>query len=345
MTGLVSCLSSVISSDSAISLRGEHIAKLAPFLVAGDLAIRLQATKLVELIIDRVAYDNDYSLTVVVSNVSANLIREAMTDILEASLELFEKLLTLPQTFSYITNSDVPYGIFELTLHNDKKIIQKALTLLHQMLIGTAPSAKIVVGFVNRFKRLTSDPSLQAASLSILQTLLSSPLIYKEIASNNGTIDAFKQCFSSPDSHVIAKSLKLCFGFLSNPISFPQFSVLTSSLAQQLCIEIPDVAALSAACLTAIANRNGPLEIIKDSTGKKTAAFLNSALILNDTQNSDNAQNSEISQNSENIRKLTIPALRLSGVISGSFSGAIFLEKCNVLHKIKELLGLIKRRN
>jgi len=154
--------------------------------------------------------------------------------------------------------------------------------------------------------------------LSILSTIVSSPETFKEVAATQGAIKAFQHCYASQDMHVVSMALRLTFSFLSNNISFATFAQLVPLIAKHLTSQPDEVPSLAAACLTAIAHNKGYKELISTGTAESISAFLSKAL--------------------QNENRLTVPGLRLSGVISVTFPGALFLEKCNAIHNAKGLL-------
>lgn len=315
MTKVIDCFSIVIKHDKVI-LTSEHFQKLAPFLVANDLSVRVSATKLLNLIIEHLAFDTDSSLTVVANNVLSNVIPEAMKELLLESLQLLKNLLDLSSPYSFIIRANGPSNVFVLTSHSDHTIIIESLDLLRQMLINSLPPQKTVNLCVNGFFDLISsnNPNIQMKTLIILAILLKSPYTFKEVALASNTIEAFSLCLKNDSPQVVIYSLRLCFAFLSNPISFTAFSTLSPILLSLLSSDTDSIAQLVASCLTAIIHNNGEQNLL----GKEISEYLLKSL------------NEESS--------LTMSGLRLAGVISSSFKGARFLEANKIIGCISKLM-------
>lgn len=321
MNKIIECLTIIVKNDHSFKLNSDVFSKLAPFLVSNDLNIRIDTTKLLIYIIENKLYDEDSSLRVLTSNIFCNAIPEIKTELLSITLKLLEKLINLPKTFKFIIRTDGPVTLYELTKSNDENIQIEALKLIQKMFyaISSLP-IKIVGTFIQDFNDLISkhpdNIQLHTCALVVFAILLKSPEIYKIIESTPSILDGFRFCFQSSSLQVIIFSLKICFSLLSNQVSSKKVQELGKDIISLLNHDSNSIQTLSASCLTIIIQEPENHHLIEDYS-KNLCSYLSNAL--------SKIESSE-------------PALRLSGVLSSTFKGAILLENNNVFKDIIKLI-------
>ncbi|OHT02855.1 TKL family protein kinase [Tritrichomonas foetus] len=335
MVKIIEILSTLIQEKGMI-FTVDHLAKLSPFLVASELNVRKLTTNLILLIIDHSKYDDKSSLNVIVANVLANVIPEAMPLLLESTLALLKKLLELQQPFDTIIRSEGPLYAFALTTHKDTSVRLQALQIMNKMLLKSVPHPKTVAlvfdSFYNLVDQNKDNSEILFESLITVGTLLKASCCFKEAVSHPDITAAFEICIKNDKKKVVLYALKLCFAFLSNDLSFHEFSTLTPVLIKSLEIPSNQIREISAYCLTITIHKQSEI----NNTYNTFSPYSPSDEVDTNTKNIlENFIKSSLQSQSNS---LIIATLRLCGVLSTSRSGVNLLKMTNSPKRIKEIL-------
>lgn len=282
---------SIIIHNEPVKLSSEHLIKLAPFLVSGKIGVRKLTIDLIIMIIDKELYDDDSSLNVIANRALENSIPEAETSLLEKTLALLDKLLQLQQPFDVIIRHDGPCSVFSLARHKNADIRLRSLQIMNKMLSGSIPRPKIISTFFGgknyysdkerrarkndtediNFSKLVSEsikdkPDIILETLIAIGTFLKTPTVFKELSEQakdqkDSILDAFRLCFTSDSVAISLYSMKLCFAFLSNQLSYEMFSALMPDFIMALNYKSQGVNEIAGYCIIMIIQKTGKFKL------------------------------------------------------------------------------------
>jgi hypothetical protein len=286
-----------------VKLDGGHLAKLSAFIVATDLTVRVAATELLCQVVDGGRYDDPAAFSQIARNALHNAIPEMVENLLRATIALLTGLAGLPSLLAQIVANDGLPKIFQASRHANPAIAGSALDLLNRLLSASVPP-RLVATFIADFPALFDrwdDPNRERA-LRSFAILLKSESAFKEIAKSVDVAATIASCFMSNSPRVVLFSLKLLYSFLINSVCFQRYSSLLPALTVPLASKTKSIRFLAASALTVGFEKGGFSDHLATA---EVRAFLEQSF----TQG-----------------KLLVCALRLAGVISLTYAGALFLE-------------------
>lgn len=300
-----------------IKLSLSHFSKLSSFLVSNDISLRISITELFSLIIKKGCFINDTCLTPTVGNLLKNILPEMAPQLLISSLDLLYHLAGFPQPFAQIDKLESSILLIPLFQSEYDEILYKVFEVCKRLLSNTQPPILFVTLFLNNFNMLikTLPDDQHHHLLALLSCLMRSPSIYSELSSRSDIIESFHLCLIDEDDSIVIFTLKLCFVLLSNQISAPIMCQLYPEFLDLLTSEDRDIRFLAASDLTLALPKLEMKELLTDNL----ALFILSALDLKD-------------------KEMCSAALRISGVLTSSKRGAMFLEFNEIMKKSIKLL-------
>jgi hypothetical protein len=313
---VLDCLIAIVRNERVIFAL-THLSRISPFLLCNDLKARQTAIELLNLIIDRHAFEEESVFTIVLENLLRNAILEAKPAILMPALVLLIRVTEFPSIKHQLKSLEASDRICPLLDHQDSSILSAALCFLQLLMMGTPPKQRTISVFLSRFAAILSrgNPQAQLEVLNTLTILMDNATVYKEFSPS--FIDGFARGLKSRSSDVQISVLRLCYVFCSNPMTnqamLPLSPVFFAILRSQF-IEAAVFAAFSlAALLTTDAGAILP-EFAED-----LHSFLDSVL--------------------EDETPLTHAAVRLAGVLANTVEGAAMLDEWHTAARIARLLS------
>jgi serine/threonine protein kinase len=316
MGSIIDCLQ-ILLDHHALTFSCDRLTKLAPFFVANDLRLRVAATNLILSAIQGNAFDDPTSLAVLAANVLTNAIPEALDELLRATLALLRKLVDVPTVLLSIVSANGAELIFAVTSRKDKSFQLQALDILRKVLLMSCPTHDTIKSILAGFLAIVEsrDADLQVHVMVILAILLRGTVVFALVPTVPSVFKSFQILFTSTNETVLTCALRLCDAFLSHVDSSASFVELRPNLVPLLAAQSEAAIQMAANCIAAIAQR-APAEVKpEDSLTQFLQQSLGGSSVLT-----------------------VIAALKLAGVLSGSASGAQYLEGIGSISAIAKLL-------
>jgi serine/threonine protein kinase len=283
-----------------VTLSSEHIIKLSAFLVATDLTVRGTSTDFLCGIVENRRYEAEVMFSHIARNALVNAIPEALEGLLRSTLRLLMGLTGIAPALSQLCIGDSPERVFMASKHRNQAIASAALDLFIRIVpAGGIPSERTIALFVSEFPSLFKNwnDGNREKALRSFALLLKSEKVFAELSKSKDMLGILCSCFLSQSPKIALFSLKLFCAILANSSCFTLYSSLLPSLSVLLTSPFPSIRLLVASALTfGFAPNLATPELLE---------FLNRSFT---------------------DEKIVVAALKLAGVISGSFRGALFLE-------------------
>ena len=312
MPKIIECLSAL--TDGVYT--ADHFVKLAPFLLASDMTVRIGCANLLIKLIDAGKCEDGSSLSVVVRNAINELPRTQDT-LLKTLMSLIKKLMTLPKALSCLIANAAPSKVMDLIHLNpeNEAVISELFDIFVALTSSSVPLPGTVESFVKGFPALIkgNNSLIIEKTLKAMAVLLKSPTLFTAVSNNEKFLHAFKKVLISDNNKLLIFSLKLLYAFLTNNTSFGTFHRLVTGCLSLLTRQEYSIRLMLVSILTIVFDRTG---FVAALATPEVATFLSTCL---------------------KDDKLVIPALKLAGVISTTFEGAVFVD--GSLKAVEGLLG------
>lgn len=318
---------------SDIKLNGTILDKFASFLKSSDVSLRVQATNLLVLMIEKKVYAKPESLKEILSIVIQNIESSATPALVLPSLKIIKMMIPYQELFEVFTENHIFASTVSIFTSKfvDEKIYVEASSIFKLIIDTVKGKSKVIltqedVELILRSLQTvpkTLPKNVLPLYIGALSSLLQLKVFYSTIGKDpknehSRSFESFLLNCQSDEATVLC--LKICFALLCDQETQSKMAIIAKTSYIKLMTSSSDnVANLAAACLI-----QSTLDI-KMILNDQVSAFLKKAL------------------STSGKGQMELNALRLCGAFSSTFEGAQFLENEKISTLIAQFISNVKK--